>query len=341
MRRGSSLIKSLVVVIFITGYAWGSALNPRIIYCAVKGFLPGPYGDRPLLDELAQMMGSMAYMTGPLGTPLRSGPSVIDIGAATYGVLATVAALYDRERTGTGQHIRSGLFETTVFLSAQHVAQAAITGQSPLPMPSRGMGSRLGWGVYQLFTTGDERQVFIAIISNAHWQRFCTVLELLDLRDDPELDTNPKRCEHRPRVIPRIAEVVRTMTSAELVGKLEAAQVPYSPVNSPLDVLDDPQLQASGILHTVETEDGRTFELPGLPVFSDSFQPEPRGAPPALGQHTRPLLAELGYTPEQIERLLETRVVRADGPMLTTTSEPVAPPRPRAGEGRGDTGAPW
>jgi crotonobetainyl-CoA:carnitine CoA-transferase CaiB-like acyl-CoA transferase len=304
------------------GYEWGSALNPRIIYCSIKGFLPGPYGDRPLLDELAQMMGSMAYMTGPLGTPLRSGPSVIDIGAATYGVLATVAAIYDRERTGKGQVIRSGLFETTVFLSAQHVAQAAITGQAPLPMPSRGMGSRLGWGVYQLFTTGDERQVFIAITSNAHWARFCTELGLLDLRDDPSLDTNPKRCEHRPRVIPRIEAVVRTMTSAELVARLETARVPYSPVNSPLDVLDDPQLRASGILHEVRTEDGRTFDLPGLPVASDSFQPEPRNPPPALGQHTRPLLTELGYTPEEIERLVETRVVRADGPMLTTVSHP-------------------
>ncbi|MCC7368207.1 MAG: CoA transferase [Chloroflexi bacterium] len=304
------------------GYAWGSGINPRVIYCSIKGFLPGPSGDRPLLDELAQMMGSMAYMTGPLGTPLRAGPSVIDIGAATYGVLATVAALYDRERTGHGQQIHVGLFETTVFLSAQHVAQAAVTGVSPVPMPSRGMGSRLGWGVYQLFTTADERQVFIAITSNAHWQRFCTALELFDLRDDPDLDTNPKRCLHRPRVIPRIAAVVGTLTSAELVGRLEAARVPYSPVNSPLDVLDDPHLQASGILHDVRTEDGRTLRLPGLPVVSDGFQPEPRHDPPAIGQQTREILAELGYPDAEIVRLLEAGVVRADGPMLTTRSDP-------------------
>ncbi|MGE3913568.1 MAG: CaiB/BaiF CoA transferase family protein, partial [Chloroflexota bacterium] len=303
------------------GYAWGSSINPRLIYCSIKGFLPGPHGDRPLLDELAQMMGSMAYMTGPLGKPLRAGSSVIDIGAATFGVLATVAAIYDRERTGHGQQIHSGLFETTVFLTAQHVAQAAITGQSPPPMPSRGMGSRLGWGVYQLFTTKDERQVFIAITSNAHWQRFCTALELLDLRDDPELDSNPKRCLHRPRVIPRIEAVVGTLTSAELVGRLEAARVPYSPVNSPLDVLDDPQLQASGTLHDVRIEDGTTVKVPGLPVVSDSFQTEARGDPPAIGQHTREILTELGYPDTEITRLLEARIVRADGPMLTTRSE--------------------
>jgi crotonobetainyl-CoA:carnitine CoA-transferase CaiB-like acyl-CoA transferase len=303
------------------GYTWGSQVNPRVVYCSIKGFLPGPNGDRPLLDELAQMMGSMAYMTGPLGTPLRSGPSVIDIGAATYGVLATVAALYDRQRTGRGQHIQAGLFETTVFLSAQHVAQAAITGQAPVPMPSRGMGSRLGWGVYQLFTTRDERQVFIAITSNVHWERFCTALELLDLRDDPDLDSNPKRCQHRPRLIPRIEAVVRMLTSAELVGKLEAARVPYAPVNTPLDVLDDPHLLASGILHPVRTEDGQTLQLPGLPVASDAFQPEPRYDPPAIGQQTCEILAELGYPEEEIGRLLDARVVRADGPMLTTSSE--------------------
>ena len=303
------------------GYAWGSSINPRVIYCSIKGFLPGPHGDRPLLDELAQMMGSMAYMTGPLGTPLRSGPSVIDIGAATYGVLATVAALYAREQTGQGQQIHAGLFETTVFLSAQHVAQAAITGQAPLPMPSRGMGSRLGWGVYQLFTTQDERQVFIAITSNAHWERFCTALELPDLRDDPELDSNPKRCLHRPRVIPRIEAVVATLTSAELVGRLEAARVPYSPVNSPLDVLDDPHLQASGILHEVRTADGQTLNLPGLPISSSTFEPAPRHDPPAIGQQTREILSELGYPDHEIERLIDAHVVRANGPMLTTRSE--------------------
>ena len=298
------------------GYDWAASLNPRIIYCSIKGFLPGPYGDRPLLDELAQMMGSMAYMTGPLGMPLRAGPSVIDIGAATYGVLAAVAAIYDRERTGRGQRIQAGLFETTVFLSAQHVAQAAITGQSPVPMPSRGMGSRLGWGVYQLFMTGDERQVFIAITSNSHWERFCTELELHDLLADADLDTNSKRCENRIKIVPRIEVLARTMTSADLVAHLERAQVPYSPVNTPFDVLDDPHLTASGGLIEVQTAEGDAIKVPALPIASDSFQIDVRHDPPALGQHSREVLAELGYVGEAIERLIAGRVVRADGPTL-------------------------
>lgn len=314
------------------GYTWGAALNPRVIYCSIKGFQPGPYGDRPLLDELAQMMGSMAYMTGPLGQPLRAGPSVIDIGAATYGVLATVAALYDREWTGRGQRIQSGLFETTVFLSAQHVSQAALSGRAPLPMPSRGMGSRLGWGVYQLFTTRDDRQVFIAITSNAHWQRFCAEFGLLDLLEDPSLDTNAKRCSSRPRVIPRIEALAGELTSAELVGRLEKARVPYAPVNTPLDVLDDPHLNSEGKLLEVHTAEGVTIKLPAVPVASDSFEIGVRGDPPALGQHTRELLAELAYSADEVDDLVAGEVVGVDGPTLNAASlghEPEPAPTPK------------
>ncbi len=302
-------------------YDWASGLNPRVIYCSIKGFQPGPYEDRPLLDELAQMMGSMAYMTGPLGQPLRAGASVVDIGAATYAVLATVAALYDRERTGRGQRIQSGLFETTVFLSAQHVALAALTGETPLPMPSRGMGSRLGWGVYQRFATRDDREVFIAITSNAHWERFCREFGLLDLLEDPSLDTNPKRNVNRPRVIPRIAAVVRELTSAELVARLEQVRVPYAPVNTPLDVLDDPHLNSGGKLLETRTADGRTVKLPALPVDSTEFELAVRGDPPALGQHTRELLAELGYSADTVDDLVAAGIVAVDGPILHPSSQ--------------------
>ena len=297
-------------------YGWAAELNPKIIYCAIKGVLPGPHGDRPLLDELAQMMSSMAYMTGPLGQPLRAGPSVIDIGGATYGVLATIAALYDRERTGRGQRIQSGLFESAVFLSAQHISQASVTGRAPLPMPSRGMGSRLGWGVYQLFTTADDRQVFIAITSDAHWQRFCREFDLLDLAADPELDSNAKRCANRPRVIPRIEAVARELSAAELVGRLERIRVPYAPVNTPLDVLDDAHLNSNGSLLEVRGTEDTSVKVPATPVASSAFSVGVQHQPPGLGEHTRELLEELGYAGDEIENLVERGIVTVDGPLL-------------------------
>jgi crotonobetainyl-CoA:carnitine CoA-transferase CaiB-like acyl-CoA transferase len=303
------------------GYQWGAGLNPGIVYCSVKGFLPGPYGDRPLLDELAQMMGAMAYMTGPAGQPLRAGASIIDIGAATYGVLATLAALYDRQRTGRGQRIQSGLFETTVFLSAQHVAQAGVTGQTPVPMPARGMGSRLGWGVYQLFTTKDERQVFIAITSNAHWQRFCQEFGLDDLGADPELDSNAKRAANRARTIPRIQALAAELEAAELVARLERAQVPYAPLNTPFDLLDDPQLNSGGKLFEVETAAGQPIKVPATPVSSNAFSLGLRHQPPALGQQSAELLRELGYSQAEIEALAASGTIRLDGPMLDSEPE--------------------
>jgi crotonobetainyl-CoA:carnitine CoA-transferase CaiB-like acyl-CoA transferase len=301
------------------GYAWGAGLNPRVIYCAIKGYLPGPYGDRPSLDELAQMMGGLAYMTGPLGQPLRAGASIIDIAAATYGVVATLAALHAREQTGRGQRVQASLFESAVFLLSQHVAQASLTGAAPVPMPSRGMGSRLGWAVYRLFETRDERQVFLAITSNAHWERFCAEFGLDDLQTDESLNTNARRAANRARIIPRIQAIVSGLTAAELVERLERIRVPFAPLNSPLDVLADPHLNEGSRLLGVQTAQGQTVRVPAVPVAGDGLAGGVRHDPPALGQHTAEILAELGYTPAEIDSLLERRVVARGGPTLFST----------------------
>ncbi|MFN8524569.1 MAG: CaiB/BaiF CoA-transferase family protein [Chloroflexota bacterium] len=300
-------------------YAWGATINPRVIYCSIKGFLPGPYGDRPSLDELAQMMGGMAYMTGPAGQPLRAGASIVDIGAATYGVVATLAALHRRSQTGRGQHVQAGLFETTVFLLSQHVAQASIQGRAPVPMPARGMGSRMGWGVYQLFPTADSRQVFIAITSNAHWKRFCTELGLADLLADETLNTNARRAANRPRVIPRIEAITREMTAAELMATLDRIRVPFAPLNDPLDLLSDSHLQSGDRLVSVNPADGHPIEVPNLPVAGADLVGPARRDPPSLGQHSAAILSELGYSADQIRSLFERGVSAQNRPTLFDT----------------------
>src|SRR5262245_16327135 len=253
------------------GFPWATAINPGIIYCAIKGFTPGPYGDRACLDELAQMMGGLAYMTGPLGRPLRAGASIVDIGTATYGVMGVLAALYQREQTGRGQYIQAGLFETTVFWMSQHVTQAAASGEDVLPMPERGMGRRMGWGVYDLFSTADQQQIFIGITSDGHWLRFCREFGLADLLADRELATNHLRVEHRERVLPRIQAVVAELTRAAVSARLDAIGVPCAPVNSPGDLLADAHLRSDGHLHEIDLPDGRTALAPALQLMSSAY----------------------------------------------------------------------
>jgi crotonobetainyl-CoA:carnitine CoA-transferase CaiB-like acyl-CoA transferase len=291
------------------GYEVGSQINPGIIYCEVKGFVNGPYDRRPLLDELAQMMGGLAYMTGPVGQPLRAGASIVDIGAATYGVMGVLLALYDRERTGKGQHIKAGLFETVAFWVGQHMSVAAITGEEPIPFPSRGMNARMGWGVYHLFETGDGRQIFIAATSNAHWKRLCGEFELQDLFEDESLNTNSKRVEQRSRVIPRIQEAVGKCPLAELEERLNRSKIPFAPLNSPADLLEDPHLNAGGHLLEIEVSDGAKIKVPAIPISSDRFACRVRYKPPQLGEQSAEILTELGYGAIEIDDLINERVV--------------------------------
>src|SRR4051795_12649996 len=123
------------------------AVNPRLVYLALKGFLAGPYEHRPALDEVVQFQSGLAYMTGPPGRPLRAGASIIDILGAVFGVVAILAALRERDATGKGQRLSSSLFESAVFLVGSHMAGAAATGLEARPMPAR----RGAWAVYEVF----------------------------------------------------------------------------------------------------------------------------------------------------------------------------------------------
>ncbi len=286
-----------------------AAENSRLIYMAIKGFLPGPYELRPSLDELAQMMGGLAFMTGPPGQPLRAGASVIDIGAATYGVIGILAALHQRAETGRGQMITSGLFETTVFWVGQWMARAAATGQPSRPMAEVGQSLRMGWGIFHLFATADDQQVFIGVTSNAHWERFCAAFELNELFADERLNTNEKRVVAQEWMLPRLRGVVARYNAAELQRKLEQASVPYAPLRRPDQLRDDPHLKASGQLLRVPMAEGQIADLPKLPFTSNEYDFGIRLPPPKLGEHTREVLGEAGLDRAQIDALIAAGVV--------------------------------
>ena len=291
------------------GFAVLEAENPRLVYMAIKGFLPGPYEHRPSLDELAQMMGGLAFMTGPPGRPLRAGASIIDIGAATYGVIGILAALVSRRETGRGQMITSGLFETTVFWVGQWMARAVATGQPSRPMAEIGQSIRMGWGIFHLFATADDEQVFIGVTSNAHWERFCAAMGLPELFADERLATNEKRVAAQEWMLPPIREAVARHKSPALQQLLERAGVPYAPLRRPDQLLDDPHLVESGQLLPVPMADGRIGNLPKLPFTSDAYDFTVRLPPPALGEHTRAVLAEAGLAPAEIDALIAAKVV--------------------------------
>ncbi|MFC3581155.1 CaiB/BaiF CoA transferase family protein [Sphingomonas hylomeconis] len=245
------------------GYEALAAVNPRLVYCSLKGFLPGPYENRTALDEVAQMMGGLAYMTGPPGRPLRAGSSVIDVTGGMFGVIAVLAAIEERHRTGRGQKVQASLFETTAYLVGQHMAQLAVTGKAAAPMPARVSA----WAIYDVFETKDE-PVFIGVVTDALWQKFCALFQLDALWADEGLRRNNDRVMARDRILPEIRALVGSFTREEVIARLEGSGLPFAPIGRPEDMFDDPQL-AEGGLEAVTLPDGRETRLPALPIEMD------------------------------------------------------------------------
>ncbi len=275
-----------------------AALNPRAVYCSCKGFLPGPYEHRVALDEVVQMMGGLAYMTGLVGRPLRAGSSVNDIMGGMFAAIGILAALHERHRTGRGRHIQSGLFENNVLLMAQHMAQFAMTGQEAPPMSER----MVAWPVYDIFDVADG-QVFVGVVTDTQWRVFCEAFALPALLSDPALTTQEQRREARPRVLPLIAARLASETRAGLMARLEILGLPFAPIAKPVELFDDPHLNGSGGLLPVTLPDGRVTHLPNIPLWIDGERPALRRDLPTPGQHGAEIARELGYSEVQIADL--------------------------------------
>jgi len=284
-------------------------INPRVIYCSINGFLKGPYAHRPALDEVAQMMGGIAYMTGLKDQPLRIGASVTDISVATYGVIGILSALLQRGVTGRGQRLTSGLFETVVFWVGQHIAHFAVSGEAPLPMPVRRMGTRFRWGVFDLFRAADGKQVFIGITSNRHWETFCAEFAQAELGANPALQDNEARTRARDWLLPQVQEIVGRYACKELMNKLDKAEVPYAPVNTPADLYEDPYLMGDNNRLLPVNMGQKTLRLPALPIESGAFEFSVRRQPPRLGEHTGEILREMGLSDSEIDRLAKEKIV--------------------------------
>ena len=285
-----------------------SKLNSELIYCSAKGFLKGPYEHRTALDEVAQMMGGLAYMTGPPGRPLRAGSSVIDIMGGMFGAIAILAALQERQATKKGQKVTSALYENVVYLMGQHMAQTATTGSPPPPMSVR----VAAWAVYDIFDTEDGEQIFIGVVSDTQWKLFCESFGLDDYANDESLDLNKGRVEKRDVIIPRLQELFRTFTKNDLMKKLDSTGLPFAPISKPEDLFDDVHLNESGGLLDIEIPTGGKTKLPAMPINMDDRRFDVHTPVPKVGEHSIKILEELGMDEDEINDLFDQEVVSRD-----------------------------
>ncbi len=284
------------------GYNALAATNPRLIHCSLKGFLAGPYQDRAALDEVVQMMGGLAYMTGPPGRPLRAGASVNDIMGGMFAAIGILAALHERKVTGKGRSIRAGLFENCMYLMAPHMMQFALTGKPAAPMPER----LASWAIYDVFDVADGSQVFVGVVTDTQWAAFCDAFSLPDLKVDPALSSNRERVVQRERLMPRLRVLFAAMPRERVLAECERIGLPFAPINRPEDMFDDAHLNHPGAMVTMRLPGGGEARSPALPLEISGERPGLYRDVPEAGEHSDELCRELGLTPAEIADLFGT-----------------------------------
>jgi crotonobetainyl-CoA:carnitine CoA-transferase CaiB-like acyl-CoA transferase len=280
-------------------------LNPKLVYCSLKGFLSGPYEHRTALDEVVQMMGGLAYMTGPPGRPLRAGASVNDIMGGMFAVIGILSTLLERGRTGHGGGLKAGLFENNVFLMASHMMQHAVTGKAPAPMPNR----LSAWAVYDVFDTADGDQIFVGVVTDGQWASFCDAFGLAELKDDPALASNRDRVLARDSFMPRVRAMFAGLPKRKALERCEAIGIPFAPISRPEDLFDDPHLQMPGAMTEITLPDGRKARSPAMPLELGGERLPCRLDVPRAGQHSTEVAEEMGFSKADIQNMIDSGII--------------------------------
>lgn len=287
------------------GYEALKQINPGLIYCSLKGFLTGPYQHRTALDEVTQMMGGLAYMTGLPDRPMRAGSSVIDITGGMFGVIGILTAVHERHLTGQGKHVTSSLYETTAFMVGQHMAQQAVSGEEPPPMSIR----RSAWSVYDIFLSQGGDKVFVGVVSDTLWKKFCEEFELTAFVADSSLDSNNERVKRRDEILPVIQDLFASMDKQTLMDRLDRAGVPFAPINKPADLFNDPHLNEGGLVEITLANKAKA-KLPALPLEMNGQRPGLHHDLPVEGEDSVAVLQAAGIDADTIKRLQDSSIIK-------------------------------
>ena len=286
--------------------------NSDVVYCSITGFgHSGPYSDRPAYAPVLQAMSGLISTTGyPDQPPVRTGASVVDCGTGMTAAFAITAGLLERFRTGEGDHLQVSLFEVAVSWMAYWLANYSTTGATP----SRSQpGGFAGMSPYGVFEAGDGEQLYMSVVNDEQFRRLCEALDRPALADDERFHESDDRWSNRETLYEVISERFSEYERDGLVERLVEAGVPAGPVNEVDDVAADPHLEERQMLTEVENlTTGEPIRTAGVPIVTTDGRPDAGQRPPTLGEHTRAVLAELGYSSKQIDRMIDAGALRED-----------------------------